>query len=481
MGGAPAPLPARREPSDGVPIIWMADTNATPNYPIDGLIGTASIRECNASSNRCGSLLNKFIKESAIILHATFLDEEMQESKKGTFAIDGDTKNLIDIDFIGTSGRIRYVHQTSRSIQIYQEREKRPDHFPRAIDVVLFPNAQTVGCTRRTAGYDRKRTADVAAVENFDHLLKQLPEIPASVEPTSHQFIMMDWLKSLTATAFPISLPIPRNPYITDDIIVKIRERNEHAHYRTWLLKCIDESDTRAVFKVWAVNRSTIAWQAAFWNSFCGFINPKHWRALQKESREIKILNKVIENVVENCKINWLSKKEEGIKVAMETGHYTHILKIITDAKPREARQQLAIKDANGSFAVTDTATQDVFRTHFRKLLVGHNDTMSNVITVDRNNQIAKFSRGQGRKNDPTQAPGKSALQSKIGCTKVKALGEDRVGAEVYKCAPKSIATNTSPPVRQAIQYRLGRHPIKRWAPICVPEGRRHQPNRGRI
>ena len=122
------------------------------------------------------------MKESGIILHATFQDEEMAESKKGTFAVDGDTSNLIDIDFIGTVGRIHYVNQTCRTIDIYQDREKRPDHFPRAVDLVLRLNAQSSGSIRRTAGYDRKRTDDTVAVEQLTLLLTQLPKIPANVE-----------------------------------------------------------------------------------------------------------------------------------------------------------------------------------------------------------------------------------------------------------------------------------------------------------
>jgi hypothetical protein len=65
---------------------------------------------------------------------------------------------------------------------------------------------------------------------------------------------------------------------------------------------------------------------------------------------------------------------------------------------------------------------------------------MTNVVSEDRSKQILRFTLGQGWKNDPTQAPGRSALQSKINNTKVKALGEDRVGAEIYKCAPKTIS-----------------------------------------
>ena len=87
----------------------------------------------------------------------------------------------------------------------------------------------------------------------------------------------------------------------------------------------------------------------------------------------------------------------------MVTGHYTHILKVITDAKPREARQQLAIKDADGAFAVTNTGTQDVFKTHFRNLLVGRHATMTSVVAEDLNKQIARFCPGTGgdKRSDP--------------------------------------------------------------------------------
>jgi hypothetical protein len=105
-----------------IPIIWMVDANASPPYQISNLVGNQSIRECTSQSNICGNILNKFIKESAIVLHATFEDEESAGSKQGTFAKNGDPNNRITIDFVGTKGPIRYVNQTCRTIEVHQER-----------------------------------------------------------------------------------------------------------------------------------------------------------------------------------------------------------------------------------------------------------------------------------------------------------------------------------------------------------------------
>jgi hypothetical protein len=58
------------------------------------------------------------VKESGLCLHATFTGEEAEFSKKGTCAKNGDISKLIDIDFVGTMGNIRYAHQTCRTIEI---------------------------------------------------------------------------------------------------------------------------------------------------------------------------------------------------------------------------------------------------------------------------------------------------------------------------------------------------------------------------
>ena len=70
---------------------------------------------------------------------------------------------------------------------------------------------------------------------------------------------------------------------------------------------------------------------------------------------------------------------------------------------------------------------------------------MANVIAEDTSKQILRFASGRGWRNDPTQAQGRSALQDKISNTKIKALGEDRVGAEIYKCAPRTMSKLTHP------------------------------------
>jgi hypothetical protein len=249
-------------------------------------------------------------------------------------------------------------------------------------------------------------------------MLQKIPKIPADTEPTSHQFILMDWIRGIAATAFPKSVPAPRNPYITREIVLQIRERNKHSAIKSWHNSCIEDSVVRAAFKYWAKK-----WPTLYWNPMCGFINPRSWRALGQIRYTIHEINTSIKTNVKNNKINWLSKKGDGIKAAMISGAYSQILKVISDSKPREARQQLAIKDEVGNFAVNATGTQNVFKNHFKKLLVGKEATMAEIISEDTSKQILRFASGRGWRTDPTQAPGRSALQAKLCNTRVKALG----------------------------------------------------------
>jgi hypothetical protein len=118
--------------------------------------------------------------------------------------------------------------------------------------LTLSPNAQSAGELRRTAGYDRQSTKDPKAVLCFEMMLQKIPKIPADTEPTSHQFILMDWIRDIAATAFPKSVPAPRNPYITREIVLQIRERNKHSSIKSWHNSCIEDSVVRAAFRFWA-------------------------------------------------------------------------------------------------------------------------------------------------------------------------------------------------------------------------------------
>jgi hypothetical protein len=100
------------------------------------------------------------------------------------------------------------------------------------VDLVLRPNTQTAGELRRTAGYDRQGTKDPKSVARFEEFLQKIPMIPADTEPTSHQFILMDWIRDIAAAAFPKSVPIPRNPYISREIVLQIRDRNKHTNFK---------------------------------------------------------------------------------------------------------------------------------------------------------------------------------------------------------------------------------------------------------
>jgi hypothetical protein len=228
----------------------------------------------------------------------------------------------------------------------------------------------------------------------------------------------MDWIRDIAAAAFPKSVPIPRNPYISREIVLQIRNRNRHTRYKNWNNNCIGDSDVRAAFKFWAKQ-----WPILYWNPFSGFINPKTWRDLGQNRYKIHTLNTELRTSTKNNKKEWLSKKGDGIKAAMISGAYSQILKVITDSKPREARQQLAIKDSGGNFAVNATGTQKVFRDHFKTLLVGREASMAKVISEDTSKQILRFASGRGWKMTRPNPRGDLLYKPRLATPKLRHSG----------------------------------------------------------
>jgi hypothetical protein len=127
-------------------------------------------------------------------------------------AKNGDTEDLIHIDFVGIRGPIRYSQRKCGTTELHDDREKRADHLAVALEVEITPEASTASRRRKVAVYDRSKVVEGPAAERFRTWVAQLPKVPHNVEPTSHQFLLADWLQKLAAAAFPRDQQIPRNP-----------------------------------------------------------------------------------------------------------------------------------------------------------------------------------------------------------------------------------------------------------------------------
>ena len=105
-------------------------------------------------------------------------------------------------------------------------------------------------------GYDRKAAAAVDAGRTLEPLLQLCPQIPWSIEPTSHAAILNAFVRQALAIAFPPPSTHPRQRHVTPELFADIQARGK--------LKCARRSATRALRR--AIDECTIFIAFAVWN-----------------------------------------------------------------------------------------------------------------------------------------------------------------------------------------------------------------------
>jgi exonuclease III/ribonuclease HI len=247
-----------RHVRDDVPVIWCGDANASFVQSTDHAIGSVGLRPSGSNSNSMGPRLEQFANFSKLKFPNSFPEAIPNGGNNGTFAVNGDRFNRIVIDHIGCKG-MAFV-PCSGGDHCAELCATKPDHFPSVIDLVWSASLKQNCARRRIAAYDRRKIVDPVRCECFRTLIRGLPLVPADVEPSSQTFIINNWTAAAAAAAFPISGRIPKQPFVTHEIVAMIKERNKYGRLRSWLLTNIRYASLRATFKVWANKWSWVHW-----------------------------------------------------------------------------------------------------------------------------------------------------------------------------------------------------------------------------
>ena len=93
-----------------------------------------------------------------------------------------------------------------------------------------------------------------------------------------------------------------------------------------------------------------------------------------------------------------------------------------------------------GSRPFCTTGAQEVFREYFGAQLAGARKSMHAVLDQNWLHEVSKITIGTTWfDSDSTATPGLSNLKSRMGSCNIKALAEDRFGAELTKALPDKL------------------------------------------
>ena len=114
----------------------------------------------------------------------------------------GDLDKQIHINLVGIAYETMYKPYAAQRPVLCEERGKRPYHFPVATTVTINAKALVDLTHRRIPKCDHIKTAIPQNKLLFSDLIDKLPKISHDVEPSTHQFMITDWMQTTAEYAF---------------------------------------------------------------------------------------------------------------------------------------------------------------------------------------------------------------------------------------------------------------------------------------
>ena len=426
-------------PGESADVFWLGDANASATPFGAAGVGEVGTRSCNSSSNRAGDLFSKFVGEQKLLLPGTWTGSAEYLAKPGTFAINGEEDDLVQLDHIACFNHTQINTKSYAKTNFVAEptrKKHRVDHLLVSVSVTFSEDQKTKVQKRRTCDYDRKGPLDPTKRDEFAGFLRALPPVPCGVEPTSHQHIIDDWIRTLAKVCFPKVGVKPRQAFVSSWLVGEITAKNELVRKTKWLSKCVANAGLRATFKVWAGH-----WKWPNW-SWRGFVSNNLKRNWVKGHNDVDAKLKQNRSIVKLERLAFLDKNQERADNAVVSGNLQAINMFVSDCKPKTNRATFMMQKLDGTIAANIVESQLTLQGHFGKVLCGTPKRFEQIVAEDFELEKSKVETGCRpccfAKSVTTPPTG---LKMQIATAKPKALSEDGLGAELGQAVADEIKT----------------------------------------
>ena len=433
----------KRKIHPDIATIVLMDANATPDTHATSGVGDYNTRPYTNKSNQCGPKLASFLKMTKYNAPLTFEHLADSSLRQGSFlAAKSDTPILIDC--IALSSDV--VPQNGSAGQpIWDTMAKAHGHFPLKILVRMACKPSRQASRRRMATYARCNVGKTAQDKKFQELIVAIPPIPEFVEPTSHYFMLAEWIRTAAESAYPQRPSKPKKPFTTDETIECIKRRNKATHTRAWYAKLIRSAPIRAVFKFWSGK-----WARLSWSVVSSFVRQGISKKLVAAHKQFRQLYHEVQKSVQNDRTKWLENQALELENAVNLGDVRVLQSFISDAKPKTCRPQTAIERDDGTICVDESQCQEEFAIHFAKTLAGKRTSFSHIIEQVWDDGLQALQYRNVATRNPYHLNTKLALTEAFRRLRPKAIAEDCLGPELFKTAASQLA-----PKYQTLDFKI--------------------------
>eukprot|EP00973_Karenia_brevis_P041118 5689176-Karenia_brevis.AAC.1 len=126
------------------------------------------------------------------------------------------------------------------------------DHFPLCCKVFVQCNVVQCCFRRRVPGYDRSKLNDPACSAKFEALLQSCPLVPYAVEPSSHLFLINNFVYKAACDAFPKAGRVQRKKHLSHASFELVCSSADLRKRKAVLLTRLQNCTKYVLFRVWA-------------------------------------------------------------------------------------------------------------------------------------------------------------------------------------------------------------------------------------
>ena len=447
-----------------------------------------------------------FAADSRLIIASTHEEYADDSAIIGSFIT---CKGSVRCDYILTDEGTYISGKSARTLDNFMMNNKKADHRPVQLDVMLTYKMAPQQSLRRKPKYDRQavRAARMSTdamvqqqVRDLEVRMLSMQPIPFTVEPTTHRQLLADFMECILEDVFPLPPMCKIREFITQATFLLIQRRAVIRHalcstrkklasatewfcFRTWAAIAVRRRGPKPSvapitlcaatsspsfpdrtpllkyqytnsLKEWYTRPGSHTYTWPYWSSVRGPAT-KNLCIKQFTLRNLTIgLTSDIRKAAKADFQEWVAARSRDIEEAALENDTRVLHQLLRRLKPYDGGRDFRIANPDGDPTTSAIDELTVIRDSFMQKLEGTSSTMEAIIQQDRLQALPNALRDAAVERDIKSIPSMPFLISRYSKAKVNGLGEVAIGGEVQKLVPRI--------------YALLHHPLHTKVAFCI-------------
>lgn len=343
----------------------------------------------------------------------------------------------------------------------------------------MVPAKGTPSLAEEKSTYNRKAVAEAAftqdpdlilAKEAFGRHLLDCPAIPVSVELTSQQYILDEYIMDGIEEHFPIEQISFKQPFLSWSTKSLFKKRAVVNSRKCWVAQKLASACSWFVFRFWMASTKFVARSGVPRPWWCRTRGPKTRSMCLRQLKlaaEYDELTIAVRNAVKDDFAACYENKAVALEEASLENCTSKLFFLLRSLQPWKPRKTTRLLDEGGQPAASDESERSIIKRSFQVKLDGHDTRMEDLILEDRDCQSSKAAATLVIPRDLECIPALTYFITRNSHAKLKGTGESGLGGEIKRLFPRHYARLLHPlHTKVAMQLRL---PIQ-WCGGCLHE-----------